>query len=746
MATISGTTIVSRTGFWHVDSEEAADVFMCTCSVGSATLPATYTARVSADTLKAAMAAASHTVTLTDVQVEAADFAHVSSVLSMACVSGKISARALLNAAVAAGEPLPAAVLLSDASESLLRRHAGVCLEKFESWAEHLVSSGGTVASGLADVASAHAELKRLRIAYRAVSTTRVPAVTPTVPPGGTTTTAAAVPALGSPSPFDRYVKYTALKGKAADDIAWEQLTQDVMVFIEPNAEARAVRVSHKESCAAAIEGWLETFKGATSPAEIGKLPGGLSAGEMLAFLLTIRDAASATAAVTSASAPLRGNERLRVTMRSGTGTEVHGKSEVERREVTRVQSDVLELEQDDDSLKRLHVMRVLADADDAESRSLFEDAMQAEGVKSGALHRLLTTPAEIGCITLECEPSTVDAIMATRSVLDASLERAVFGSNASLQSDTVLKALRPIRLQRLSRCRMLNLLDQADGGTEAEPLSSFAKLGDAAGQRAFFSALQIMQSAWTFAAPKHTASVIQFITQYERKCQEAFKAGVGWDDIGQFHRLVFRRVDKAVIGFAAKQAKAEPPEARWAKEPCFEWVVSLNAAIATATATSAVRVETEAQQKALRNEMNELRQLAKRPAPAPSPGGPPATAPTSKRQKQREAKAARAAAAAGQGSGAAAAQQAQKLAAQQKAAAAQTAAALTAAAGAGTASAAAAASGVAGKLGKNGTLKEDQAKLTQEMGNKDGKPPCWFFHKGPTGCFKTADDCRGYH
>ena len=742
MATIWSGAVVPRTGDWIVDKEETMDIYECTCTITSPPSdPAlTYTARVSGATLKAAIAAASD-ATLTDVQVSVEDFAHVKGVLAMKVASGTISARALLDAAVAAGEPLPAAVLLADAADSLLRRHAGALLDKFESWAEHSVSNGGSVNTGLTAVTEAHAELKRLRVACRpAVTSTRVPAVTTGGGvPVGTTTSAGGVTPAAPRAPFADYARYTALRGRAVDDAAFNQLKTDMMVFIEPNEAARAVRASHGESCASAIEGWLKQFKDATEPAVLGGLPPNQTTGELLAFVLSIRDNAAAATA-RAVESPARAAP-IRVTMRSGTGTEVHGKSEVQRREETRVQSDVIELEADDGALKRLHALRVLADADDAESRSAFEDAIEKEKKKCGALHRLLTTGAEIGCITLDCCPSTVDAIMATRGVLDASLERAVFGASASLQSDIVHKALRPIRLQRISRCRPLNLLDKVDCGTEDSPLAGFAKLGRVEGQQMFFSAMHILQAAWTFAAPTHTGAVIQYMTQFMTKCREAFDAGVGWDEIGAFYRSNFRRADKAVIGFAAKQAFAEPPEAKWAKEPVFEWVAILNAQIAQAKAQTAMRIETEAQIKAVRQEMSDLRLNSKRTAASITPGATGQPTPLlSKRQRRAEAQKAKVAGL----QGAAATQKAQA-AATQKAAAAQTGAALTAAAGTSAIVPAGAGAG-AGKVGKGGTLKADQAALTQEMGNKDGKPPCWFFHRGPTGCFKSAEECKGYH
>ena len=38
-------------------------------------------------------------------------------------------------------------------------------------------------------------------------------------------------------------------------------------------------------------------------------------------------------------------------------------------------------------------------------------------------------------------------------------------------------------------------------------------------------------------------------------------------------------------------------------------------------------------------------------------------------------------------------------------------------------------------------------AELLEEKGEKDGRPPCFFFHKGANGCRYSAGDCKtGWH
>ena len=56
-----------------------------------------------------------------------------------------------------------------------------------------------------------------------------------------------------------------------------------------------------------------------------------------------------------------------------------------------------------------------------------------------GTLSRLLYIGADISSVTVDAEPSTVHAIATVRGVLNAALERAVCGSNATQPSDKLI-------------------------------------------------------------------------------------------------------------------------------------------------------------------------------------------------------------------------------------------------------------------------------------------------------------------
>ena len=237
-------------------------------------------------------------------------------------------------------------------------------------------------------------------------------------------------------------------------------------------------------------------------------------------------------------------------------------------------------------------------------------------------------------------------------------------------------------------------------------------------------------------------------MTQLTRKCGEALDAGVSWEDLGEFYRHVMRRVDKSVLGFGSKVGVAEAPNQQWAKDPVYEWVATLNGKIATALARSAVQAELQGFKKDTMQQLDQMRQKRKdatttQPTPG-LPGGktavPGGLGPGGQLSKRQKRDAAQAAKAAGAG-------QAAKLAQEKAQAAAAKQAAVQAAAQA-AAQPGALVPYVPPEPGKvpYKDLKASQAALTREMGPKDGKPPCWFHHKGPTGCFKKAEDCQGYH
>ena len=134
----------------------------------------------------------------------------------------------------------------------------------------------------------------------------------------------------------------------------------DVLVWIEPDDTKRAVIDRHEATRLSKVEAWLKSGGDLLDPFLLKAQGGGKDAGDLLAICLSAREARDAinpSQGVTQTPAPPR--ERLRVHVRTDTGSEVI--SELERRERSQLASDMVVLEEDDVSMARLANMSKLS-------------------------------------------------------------------------------------------------------------------------------------------------------------------------------------------------------------------------------------------------------------------------------------------------------------------------------------------------------------------------------------------------
>jgi uncharacterized membrane protein YgcG len=183
--------------------------------------------------------------------------------------------------------------------------------------------------------------------------------------------------------------------------------------------------------------------------------------------------------------------------------------------------------------------------------------------------------------VTVEADPQTTQDLATVRGMLDAALERSVFGKAAARQPDRVVRALRYVRTFKIGRMRLGHLCDVGDSGTETNPLSFLSKMETQAATALLTRALQRMQAAWIFANAPLSGSVVQAMTALQETLLEAINRGTDWDDISTFYRKWCRRVDAKASGFAGQTGAAqEAPDPRWAKDPIFDWVADLKVAV----------------------------------------------------------------------------------------------------------------------------------------------------------------------
>ena len=491
-------------------------------------------------------------------------------------VPGKIGARLLMKLADVAGVLLPPLGRDAHAAPATLRRLVMPALERFEYLLEAAVTRAETVADCI-DVDAGGAELKRLEQASGVAAALWGNRGAGLGLGPGAQLHASSGPAVSTSHPKSTNVRLDALCSLARDAAEVDIFSKDVLAWIESDASRREVIARNASARSSLIEKWLKGAGDLLDPLLIAGNPAGQDASGLLSIVLAAlsssgaavgaHDGSMGSTSSTSADHP----RRVSVTVHSS-ASDSATISEVERRERTQVQSDAVALEDEPAAMSRLQAMVRSAEAGDG--GAALNKVVAAE--PEGTLSRLLYSGADISSVTVDAEPSTVHAIATVRGVLNAALERAVCGSNASQPSDRLIRALGAVRLRRLTRVRLCHLLDLDDRGTGISPLAEFGHMSSSDAITNFTMALQRMQTAWVFAAPSHAAQAMMFVSAVQRECLKALTAGCSWEEVGNYYGAVIRRADRKADGFAGSPGVPEVPDAKWASDQAHEWVCLL--------------------------------------------------------------------------------------------------------------------------------------------------------------------------
>ena len=708
---IENGSITMVQGTWKVDSRVSAGKLSLTTTVGGT---AYATVLSDSDVAKFTLSLA-----VTDYSFDVGAYAHVRKSLGCLLSGDKLQARVIFGLAKDLGVPVSAEALKDDAPESLLQRHAASLIDMWDSWFAFLLASGKVaVILRSSDQVIVLAQLRVAKAAFEAATPPppsaplggglgltglAPPAVLPAAPP--------AAPAAGVTMTTSNTPRLDALLSLAVDQMSQDTFCKDVMVMVEPDVAVRTMVCTHVSAMQAQIERWLRPFGTATDPILVRGKQGGQSAGELLSFCLGLRASAAPTASNALAATAGIVTQRVRVNMRSSTDSEQSTLSEADRRDRTQLQSDIQALENDSAALKRLSDMKVLADAGGVTSIEKVQSLVDKES--DGALRRLVYSAPDPGSVSVDAEPDTVHALVSIRGLLDSRLERSVCGAKTSISSDQVIRQLRWIRLRRIGRVRLAELMDKPDSGTEAIPLAQFAKMEHGAAITLFTLALNRLQTAWVFSAPAHSGQALMFVAALQTSCLNALADGVSWADVGIFYRAAIRRVDRGANGFAGAAAVMEAPDPSWVTDHTFEWVSDLrqNASEAKSDTKHDARIE---------------KLLAQSAAAAKGTAGPKDT-PTAAAKTQQQPSAA-----AGK---------------KRKRGAKKPNTNGGAPPSGGTALVVAAPAPAAAALGLDFDMAAETAKLEAKMGkDADGKSPCYFHHTPGKKCKFEAKDCKRYH
>ena len=499
------------------------------------------------------------------------------------------------------------------------------------------------------------------------------------------------------------YPRVAAFHSAAAPG-QWDTFLPDIMQIAVPDQVMRTIVLRRTETTLSKLEAWFKKLGDATDVFVIGCLPpASQGAGELLNICFMALEALEKP--MEHRSDQSRPPQR-HLSIRMDNGGETFTTDE--KRERANVQADLVEVADDEQLTDAVVKLAGMASTDSKTDKEAM--CVKVRDLDDGAIRRLLFNAIDVFAVSVDVDPSLVRAFSAVRGVLDASLEKAVHGVDASSITDRERKALQCIRLGKLTKLRWLHLINKDDVGTTDNPFKSFAKLSKAECNSVLMRVVQRLQQAWIFSAPKHAGNILQLMGDLTSSINDGIEADMDWVHISTFVSKVMRRVCRQTEGFAGRSVAAtEPPDRAWTKDTRFEWVTVFNNALTLARC-------------------NQLQMKKELFSHSPKLVGGKVKDEEGKGKRKGKGK---------QATDAAAKEAAAKLKAAKVKAKADmndvdddSDVTVT----------------PAGE--KPGTKrKREHKEICNRLGEKDGKWPCYFYHSKDMECHFTADKCRGgYH
>ena len=503
--------------------------------------------------------------------------------------------------------------------------------------------------------------------------------------------------------------RYDAVRKIASSNEEFDTFTKQAAAWFVADKEQREIILSHEVTRAGQFESWLKRMGPQADPALISGMGGstGLDAGELLQIFIEMAGATGGPKGFDLPSASNAFDGRVRFTVRTDHGGDTI--SDLEKRERSAIQADFQTIEGSSDQLALLRKWSDWSMSNDDQRRADVSAAVKE--LPDGALKRLMRV-IDPHAATVEADPSTVQAVSTVRGVLESALSVAVYGKSSTTQPERCNRALKCVRSGQIGKTKLLHLIDQDDSASVEDPLKGFAKLQSNVAAVELSRAFTRLQAAWIFSYAPHAAAIVQFMMALSEKIFQAHAAGVSWADLSTYYYKVMRRASQVATGVNGSPGSSpEAPNPLWAKDPTFEWVVELDRASTIALASSAASVASAAAIAAISPSQNSKR--AGDNAAQSSGAATPQMKKSKKGAKPTPS--------------VKPAHQASK--------------------GPAVKSEPAAKSEPAVKKEPFADMrKRVEAELLQTLGEKDNKPPCFFYHHLQK-CRYSADQCTcGYH
>ena len=204
----------------------------------------------------------------------------------------------------------------------------------------------------------------------------------------------------------------------------------------------------------------------------------------------------------------------------------------------------------DKETAKRIFAMQTLADAGQLDSMNKLLDAEHSVDIKL-MLQSVIDNPEKHLVPILEPEQFT--AVHAVRNAVQLSLERELYGERRV--PDNVSKQLGKIISRKLTKVKLLELIDKLQSGGASEPLAAFAKLGEEASLTSFISAMNVLQDGFFFITPAQSHDIRMTIREITTFVTKYRNLGASWTILSPWLFQVFSRIEKASSSHATPTA-----------------------------------------------------------------------------------------------------------------------------------------------------------------------------------------------
>ena len=338
-----------------------------------------------------------------------------------------------------------------------------------------------------------------------------------------------------------------ALKSRASSTSEWESFLKESVELSEPaEARRRLVRASTLRMTGA-LERLLASLvkDGTVTPEALSAGRVALSGDDLVAKLLDWDARRGEASAAGASSVTVGGGPSPAISINMPLPPDTQG-TEEDRVARGALRDAGKRLLADPAAWERLQQMQLLATAKDFVALELLKSKESNHDVKLLLSSDVADVPAALAGVITD---GYINVIRAVRMGLDARLLFALFPDKAT-HPERVKLAVRYVRVGRLSKCRLLHLLDKEDGGTKDKPLMQLDRMHNSS-DLAFKDALSLVRDIITMVSPAQTTEAMHFFRTMLHLCGEYREDGATWGMLGTYLKEVIAVVESPAVDFS---------------------------------------------------------------------------------------------------------------------------------------------------------------------------------------------------